>query len=110
MNKLIIVIMILSLLDLGATYLYISTFHKKFPQLDATKLEANPILRLSMTHFGIGKGMLIGGVLVFAILSLILFSMQEKWLFYLSGVFTMMLIYHFLNFSQLAALKPVGAG
>lgn len=107
MIKLIIIaILILSLLDLGATYLYISTFHKKFPQLDATQLEANPVLKMAMKQFGIAKGMLIGGIIIFAILLLIVFSLSEKWLYYLTGLFTMMLIYHFLNFSQLANLKP----
>lgn len=107
MIKLIIIILItLSLLDLGATYLYLNSFHKKFPLLDYKTLEANPVFRLAMSHFGLTKGMLIGGIIVFAILLLIVFSLTEKWLYYLAGVFTMMLVYHFLNFSQLANIKP----
>lgn len=109
MIKLIIIaIIILSLLDLGATYLYINSFHKKFPTLDYTTLEANPILKLCMKYFGLTKGMLIGGIIVLVILLLIVFSLVEKWAYYLAGAFTMMLIYHFLNFSQLLALKPAG--
>ena len=83
-------------------------FHNKFPELDYTTLEANPILRMAMKQLGLGKGMLVGGIIVFTILILIVLTISEKWLYYLLGVFSMMLIYHFLNASQLAALKPVG--
>lgn len=106
MNKLIIIILIMSLIDLGATYLYVSSFHQKFPTLDYTVLEANPILRYSWKTLGLNLGMIVGGLIVFAILTLIVLNIPEKWLYYLSGVFTMMIIYHFLNFSQLAQLKP----
>lgn len=104
-----IIILVLSILDLSATYLYISNFHKKFPQLDHIALEANPILRTAMRHFGIAKGIIYGGVVVFLILLLIVLTSTEKWLYYLCGALSMMLIYHFLNFSQLAALKGVGS-
>lgn len=105
-TKLQIIIMIMSILDLGATYFYVSTFHAKFPQLDYTTLEANPILRMSWKQFGLGTGMIIGGIVVFALLSLLTLTASEKWQIYLAGVLSMMIIYHFLNFSQLAALKP----
>jgi uncharacterized integral membrane protein len=109
MTKLQILILIMSLIDLTATYFYVGTFHNKFPQLDYKTLEANPILRMAWTKFGLNWGMIIGGIIVFAILFLIIMTAPEKWHMYLAGVFTMMIIYHFLNFAQLAALKPVGA-
>src|SRR3990167_4639625 len=101
-TKLQIIILILSVIDLGATFLYISTFHNKFPQLDYTTLEANPILRMAMKNLGLVKGMIVGGLIVFAILVLLVLTIPDKWQYYLSGVFTMMIVYHFLNFSQLA--------
>ncbi len=104
----VIIILVMSLIDLGATYLYLNTFHTKFPTLDYKALEANPILKLAMTQFGLVKGMIIGGIIVLAILVLIVLSISDNWLYYLTGVFSMMLVYHLLNLSQLAALKPVG--
>lgn len=98
----------MSIFDLGATWYYLKSFNDKFPNVDYKTLEANPILKLAMTHFGLTKGMIIGGIIVFAILLLIVFSMTEKWLYYLTGVFSMMLIYHLLNIGQLTNLKPAG--
>lgn len=109
-SKIQIIILILSLVDLTATYFYVSTFHAQFPKLNHLTLEANPILRMAMQKFGIGKGMLFGGIVVFMILLLIVFTSQRDWLLYLAGVLSMMVIYHLLNFSQLAALKGVGGG
>jgi len=105
-SKLQIIILILSLLDLTATYLYASSFHTKFPQLDYKTLEANPIIRTSWKLFGLNLGMIIGGVIVLALLSLLVLSISDKWQYYLCGALSMMIIYHFLNFSQLANLKP----
>jgi hypothetical protein len=108
LNKIQIVILVLSLFDLGATYLYVNTFHAKFPQLDYTTLEANPILKTAWKNFGLTKGMIIGGAIVFSILFLIVYGASEKWQYFLFGLLVMMCVYHFLNFSQLAALKPAG--
>lgn len=105
-TKIQIIILILSIIDLIATYFYISTFHTEFPKLNALNLEANPILRLAMGKLGILLGMIVGGIIVFAILCLIVLSVPEKWLWYLCGVESMMIIYHLLNFVQLAGLKP----
>lgn len=105
-NKVQVIILILSVLDLTATYFYVSTFNAKFPKLDYTTLEANPILRMAWKRFGLQTGMIIGGAIVFALLTLVALTATEKWQAYLAGVLSMMIIYHFLNFTQLAALKP----
>lgn len=103
-----ILILIMSLIDLGATYFYVSTFHTKFPTLDYTTLEANPILKMAWKNLGLGKGMIVGGLIVFSILTLLVFSMSEKWQWFFAGTLSMMIIYHLLNFSQLARLNPAG--
>lgn len=105
-NKLQAIILIMSLLDLGATYLYVSSFHQKFPKLDYTALEANPILRTAWKQLGLNLGMIVGGLVVFILAGLLALSIKENWQYFFSGVLAMMLIYHILNFSQLAALKP----
>ena len=108
MNKVQIAILIMSLIDLTATYYYVSTFHQKFPQLDYKTLEANPVLRMAWKQWGLGVGMIIGGLIVFALATLVTLNAQNDWQWYLAGALSMMIIYHFLNFAQLAALKPVG--
>jgi hypothetical protein len=108
-NKIQIIILILSIIDITATHFYVSTFHAKFPQLDYTTLEANPILRFSWKTFGLKLGSIIGGVIVFSILAMIVYNMNNNWQYFFLGLLTMMVIYHSLNFTQLAALKPVGA-
>lgn len=105
-TKLQIFILVLSILDLTFTYFYVSTFHAKFPKLDYTTLEANPILRMSWKKLGSKSGMIVGGAIVFIILTLLVLSISEKWQYFLAGILLMMNVYHLLNFSQLSALKP----
>ena len=105
-NWIQIIVLILSVLDLTATYFYVSTFKTEFPKLDYTVLEANPILRISWKLWGLNIGMIIGGLIVISLLSLIVLSAKIEWQYFLFGALCMMLIYHFLNFTQLAALKP----
>ena len=108
-NKLQILVMCMSLIDLTATYLYVSTFHSKFPQLDYTTLEANPVLRTAWKTLGLNLGMIIGGLVVFTLLSLLVLNISNNWQWFFCGTLSMMIIYHALNFMQLAALKPTGA-
>lgn len=104
LTKIQIIILILSLVDLTASFFYVSTFHAKFPKEDFTQIEANPILKNSMKYFGITKGMLFGGIIVFGILLLLVLSMQENYHYYLAGVLTMMNLYHWLNFNLLRGM------
>lgn len=108
-NKIQIIILVLSLVDLTATYFYVSTFNTKFPNLDYTSLEANPILRMSWKQFGLAKGMIFGGILVFCIMLILVLAMTEKWQYFFLGILVMMCIYHLLNFSQLARLPGAPA-
>ena len=105
-TKLQILLLAMSLIDLGATFFYVSTFHTKFPTIDYTTLEANPILRMAWKQFGLHWGMIIGGIIVFGIFALLIFTIQDKWKQFFAGALSMMIIYHILNFSQLARMKP----
>lgn len=96
------------LADLWATYHYVNEFHKKFPQSDYKTLEANPILRKSWEWFGLNIGMIIGGIIVFTLVVFIAFTLVDNWKYFFMGVFSMMLIYHLLNWIQLMNLKPAG--
>lgn len=108
MDKIVIILMVMSLVDLTASYFYASTFHNMFPTKDYTQLEANPILSNSWKLWGLNKGMIIGGLAVFILLTIVAMSVPRDTKIYLTGVFTMMIIYHFLNFRLLAGLKPAG--
>ena len=103
-----IIILVMCLVDLFATYNYVATFNKKFPKLDYKTLEANPILRKSWDMFGLNKGMLIGGIIVFLIVCVMVFTLTNEWRYFFMGAFSMMLIYHLLNWVQLMNLKPAG--
>lgn len=106
MKTIQIIILLLSLVDLTATYFYVNTFHTKFPGLDYTSLEANPILRLSWKQFGLGLGMIIGGAIVFTLVFLLITNIKENWLYFFAGSLCMMIVYHMLNAIQLSNLKP----
>ena len=99
------IILIMCLIDLWATYNYVHTFNKKFPSLDYKSLEANPVLRKSWDIFGLNKGMIIGGIIVFLIVCVMVFTLTNEWLYFFMGTFSMMLIYHLLNWIQLSNLK-----
>lgn len=98
LTKIQIIILILSLIDLTASFFYISTFHNQYPNADYTQIEANPILKISMRQFGIKIGMLVGGIIVFGILLLLVLNLKENYHYFLVGALSTMLIYHFLNF------------
>lgn len=101
LTKIQIIILVLSLIDLTASYFYISTFHNKFPKQDPTVIEANPILKMSIKHFGILKGIIFGGLIIFALVILLVLSMKPNFHYFLAGAFTIMILYHVLNFNLL---------
>lgn len=101
LTKIQIIILVLSLLDLSASYLYITKFHQKFPEQDPTIIEANPILKMAIREFGINVGMLVGGLLVFGIILLLVFNAKQNLRYFLAGMLTMMNVYHWLNFNLL---------
>jgi len=103
LTKIQIAILVLSLIDLTASFLYVNTFHTKYPQADYTQIEANPIIKMALKHLGIVKGMIFGGLIVFGIMFLLVLSMKENFHYYLAGVLSMMCIYHLLNFNLLRA-------
>lgn len=100
-EKIQLVVLVLALIDLTCSFLYISEFSKKNPNQDPSVIEANPILKKSIQTFGIKPGMILGGIITFGILILILFNIGTNGAWYLLGVYSMMLIYHILNFRLL---------
>lgn len=101
LTKIQIAILILSLMDLTASFFYVSTFHAKYPDKDYTMIEANPVIKMALKLFGVTKGMLFGGAIVFGIVVLLAFSAKENLQLFMAGMLTMMNAYHWLNFRLL---------
>jgi hypothetical protein len=100
-----IIIICMCIVDLLATYNYVNTFNKKFPKLDYKTLEANPILRNSWNLWGLKLGTIIGGTIILGLVVILAFTLTINFKYYFMGVFSMMLIYHLLNWIQLTNLK-----
>lgn len=100
-----IIILCMCLIDIVATYNYVATFNKKFPKLDYKSLEANPILRTSWKVWGLKLGSLIGGAIVFTLVLFLVFTISNNWKWFFMGTFSMMIIYHILNWNQLIGMK-----
>jgi hypothetical protein len=100
------VILIMSIIDIVATYNYVNTFHKKFPKLDYKQLEANMIVRICWNKLGMKLGSIIAGLITFTLLILLILFVPENFRYFIAGALFMMLIYHILNWVQLMNLKP----
>lgn len=96
-----IAIIIMTLIDLTATYNYVSAFHKKFPEQNHLSLEANPILRTAWSKFGLERGTIYGGVIILGLSLLVMMIFSREGLFFYAGTLFMMIIYHGLNWQQL---------
>ena len=104
MNWIILTILLLSCLDLFFTFKYVDTFREKFPDKDYKQLEANPIIRKMWDMFGFGKGMLISVPIILLGWSLFCFVAPDNIKYFGSGMLTMMMAYHYLNWAQLRVL------
>lgn len=100
-----IIILVLSGLDLIFAYLYLNKLQKIYKETSITKFEANPILKYSIKKFGLDKGVVFGGLFIFGILIFLILFMSKNQLFFLAGVYSMMLVYHGLNFNLLSFKK-----
>ena len=103
-------IILASAIDLLLSYVYVRQFRKMFPKLNWQQLEANPIIRLSWNFFGFGYGYIFSAVLIIVFWIFLVRIISINWLYFSSGLLSMMIIYHFLNFSQLKTLEKQTGG
>jgi uncharacterized protein YacL len=89
--------------DMMFTYLVLDIYRKHNLQKDYTLLEQNPIIRFLIRKSGLNIGMLISAVILFVLLNLVLkfILISENWRYFILGVYSMMLIFHYLNLSSL---------
>ena len=99
------IILIMSIIDIVATYNYVNTFNKKFPKLNYKKLEANIIVRYCWDKLGMKIGSIAAGLITFTILIILVSLVTENNRYFIAGALFMMLIYHLLNYEQLKTIK-----
>ena len=92
------------LMDMFLTYRYVGSYRKLYPESDWTLAEANPILRISMKHLGLEKGMFVGGGSILVILILTVGNFPYYYGWFLLGMYFMANTYHFVNYRAMKRL------
>lgn len=105
MSFIITLIILAFILDMFLTYKYLKVYKEKYPKCDWTLAEANPILKTSLKYWGLGNGMIYGGVIIFIMLLIILALINDNWRYFILGVYYMVNTYHFVNWNALKRLK-----
>jgi len=95
----------LFLVDMTLTYRYVKAYKKMYPKNKWWLAEANPILRTSMKHMGLGKGIIFGGTIILTILIISTRLLPDYYLVFLLGMYSMANVYHFANWGALKRLK-----
>lgn len=67
----IIILLTLSVIDLGATYYYVSKYKAWQPEKPYKSIENNPLLVFLWNTFGLHLGMLIGAVLIWSLIYIV---------------------------------------
>ena len=65
------ILMIMSTIDLVATYLYVNRYREWQPNKPYNMIEKNPLLVFLWNNFGLEIGMIIGAVIIWALIFLI---------------------------------------
>ena len=97
-------ILLLFVADMISTYFYLRFYKKNYPKGNYTQLEQNPIIRTCIESVGLGKGMIMGALIVMAILWFVIKLTGTNFHYVLIGVFAMVNIFHYLNFAALFRL------
>ena len=98
-------ILITFTLDMIFSYKYLNAYRKRFPKHDWTQSEANPIIRASVKSFGLGQGIVIAAFTILCLIVLILSYTGERVEYFLGGVYSMALAFHYINFAALKRLE-----
>ncbi len=93
------------LLDMLLTGLYLNEYKKRFPKNDWTLSEANPILRACVRKWDLVDGIVYGGIIIFFILLVIMVLSPWKVRYFLGGMYSMSVLYHWVNFQALKRLR-----
>lgn len=67
----IVILMILSLIDLGATYYYVYKYKKWQPEKPYNMIEKNPLLVFLWNNLGLTFGMIVGSVIILTLIFIV---------------------------------------
>ena len=104
-NWILIYIIFAFILDMYLTYCYAGYYKNRNPDKDWTIVESNPIIRNFWKRFGLEIGSLLSFFVILIILSIIIEMVSSQWLYFIAGVYSMMVVYHFVNFNALRRIK-----
>lgn len=91
-------------LDMVFTYRFLNLYRNRFPDKDWTASEANLIIRTCVKQFGLNAGMVVASLIIFIILGLIVYFTPENVRYFIGGIYSMALVFHFINFNALKRL------
>ena len=91
-------------LDMLFTYKYLNLYRLRFPKHDWTKSEANPIIRFCVKQLGLNVGVVCSALIILFIIILLISYLGELAKFFLGGVYSMALVFHWINFMALKRL------
>lgn len=110
-NIIFILLIIMSIVDLGLTYNYVSTYKNWQPDRPYSDMEANPLLLFLWNNCGLFLGQILGALIIWTLIFIIV--KEAHWLVILSliGVFIFGIIINLIHISQLhnlIKLYPTG--
>ncbi len=95
----------LFLLDMYLTFKYIESYKNKFPKNDWTLAEANPIIRYFIKARGLQEGMVYATFTIGVLLLGIIVISTNNFLWFLSGMYFMVNVHHFVNWQAIKRMK-----
>ncbi|MFW6233414.1 MAG: hypothetical protein ACOC3Z_02005 [Nanoarchaeota archaeon] len=67
----IVIMLLMSIIDLGATYFYVYKYKKWQPEKPYNLIERNPLLCFLWNNFGLHLGMFIGSVIILSLIYIV---------------------------------------
>lgn len=100
----IVVLMTLSVIDLGATFFYVNSYHKWQPEKDFALMENNPLLVFLWNNLGLVLGHIVGSIIILTLIYLVA-RLAHPAVIIILGLFLIWAMYnHFLHITFLKDL------
>ena len=100
----VIILLLMSVIDLSATYFYIYKYKKWQPNKPYNLMERNPLLVFLLNNFGLHLGMFIGSVIILTLIYIVGKSANPIVVFLLFVFLCIALYNHYNNISLLFKL------
>lgn len=106
----IIILMTLSLIDLGATYYYVKKYKTWQPEKEYHLMEGNPLLVMLWDKLGFNIGMFVGSVIIFSLIYIVGKTAHPVVVLMLFLVLVYVMFNHYSNISLLKELIQKHSG